>query len=325
MASSQLTSCAKCLVGAGLIVLVIGVVFLYSGAYPMGADVQHYAPTHWALETLRERSIASAAADISVPRDLNTAERLLAGGADYNDMCTGCHLRPGKTESDLSQGLYPAPPGLSQENHAEGDKTTQAKRSFWIIKHGIKASGMPAWAPGHDDERIWNMVAFLQRLPELSPEQYQILTARGDSDNDHQQTANLHDALIDSKDTPATGDAEVAEVVRRFHDALSNGDGELARSLLDDNVIIYEGGGVERSASDYASHHMLADMKFLAAMNLQVLEHEIKVYGDSAISMSRTKMRGNYQGKMLDRESMETISLSRKNGEWKIVHIHWSD
>jgi nitrite reductase/ring-hydroxylating ferredoxin subunit len=38
---------------------------------------------------------------------------------------------------------------------------------------------MPAWGPTHDDQRIWNMVAFLQRLPDLSAAQYQILTARG--------------------------------------------------------------------------------------------------------------------------------------------------
>jgi mono/diheme cytochrome c family protein len=62
---------------------------------------------------------------------------------------------------------------------------TQDRRRFWIIKHGIKASGMPAWGPGHDDERLWNMVALLKRLPDLSPEQYQILTARGGDNAGH--------------------------------------------------------------------------------------------------------------------------------------------
>ena len=52
---------------------------------------------------------------------------------------------------------------------------------FWIVKHGIKASGMPSWGPTHDDQRIWAMVAFLQKLPQLTPEQYQILTARDES------------------------------------------------------------------------------------------------------------------------------------------------
>lgn len=184
MKSKPLLPCVKCLLGAGLFMLVAAMAFLYSGWYPIGADVPHNGLTYWALETLRERSIARASADIEVPADLGAPKRLLAGGADYNDMCAGCHLRPGKKESDFTLGLYPVPPNLSLP-HAQADEkdlTAQARRRFWIIKHGIKASGMPAWGPTHDDERIWNMVAFLQRLPELTPEQYQILTARSDED-----------------------------------------------------------------------------------------------------------------------------------------------
>ncbi|HXF07479.1 c-type cytochrome [Thermomonas hydrothermalis] len=184
MKSRPLLSCGKYLLGTGLFALAAGMAFLYSGWYPIGADVPHNGLTYWALETLRERSIARASADIEVPGDLGTPKRLLAGGADYNDMCAGCHLRPGEKESDFTLGLYPVPPNLSLP-HAQADRkdlTAQARRRFWIIKHGIKASGMPAWGPTHDDERIWNMVAFLQRLPELTPEQYQILTARSDEE-----------------------------------------------------------------------------------------------------------------------------------------------
>jgi len=155
----------------------------------MGADVPHNKLTYWLLETLRERSIATAAKDIQVP-PLDSPDLLLTGGADYNDMCATCHLQPGTTKSDLSVGLYPAPPNLSStldehgHNHAsDGDSNPDqaARRQFWIIKHGIKASGMPAWGPTHDDQRIWAMVAFLQALPELSVDQYQILTARDSS------------------------------------------------------------------------------------------------------------------------------------------------
>lgn len=167
---------------AGLVALAGAVAFIYSGLYPMGADVPHNRMTYWALETLRERSIARAAKDIEVP-SLNEPARLLAGGADYNDMCAACHLKPGKRESDMSIGLYPKPPNLTEAR--PGDSEAEARHRFWIIKHGIKASGMPAWGPTHDDERIWNMVAFLRRLPELTPEQYQILTARDESDANH--------------------------------------------------------------------------------------------------------------------------------------------
>ena len=186
MARFRFLSCLRCVLVAVGIAAPGGLAFIYSGIYPMGADVPHNRLTYWALETLRERSVARASENIIVPTDLDSPERLLNGGADYNDMCAGCHLKPGKTQSDFTLGLYPAPPDLTQVHDAHGgDAKAQERRRFWIIKHGIKASGMPAWGPGHDDERIWNMVAFLKRLPELWPEQYQILTARGDNNQDH--------------------------------------------------------------------------------------------------------------------------------------------
>ena len=174
-------------IGVAVIAALGGLAFLYSGVYPMGADVPHNALTYWALETLRERSVARASRDIEVPA-LVDPQMLLSGGADYNEMCSGCHSKPGKTASDISAGLYPQPPNLTQgadaHGHEHGVDETQvdgratAARQFWVIKHGIKASGMAAFGPTHDDERIWAMVAFLQKLPTLSPSQYQILTAR---------------------------------------------------------------------------------------------------------------------------------------------------
>lgn len=173
-----------------LAVLGAGAVgFVYMGVYPVGADVPHTKPVHWLLETIRERSIAARIDDIEVP-PLDDSQMLLVGGADYNDMCAGCHLMPGKTESDLSIGLYPRPPNLARaeeahgDGHEPGDAQRSAARRFWIIKHGIKASGMPAWGPTHDDARIWAMVAFLQKLPALTQLQYQILTARGGTGHD---------------------------------------------------------------------------------------------------------------------------------------------
>lgn len=184
MAFKNPFACLKCLIGGVVVVTAVGVAVLYSGWYPMGADVPHSRLTYWVLETLRERSIARASAEIEVPQDLATPDRLLRGGADYNDMCVGCHLKPGKTQSDFTLGLYPTPPNLTLRPEEPVDPQPQQRRRFWIIKHGIKASGMPAWGPGHDDERIWNMVAFLQRLPDLSAAEYQILTAR-DADSAH--------------------------------------------------------------------------------------------------------------------------------------------
>ena len=171
-----------------LLVSVIAVVgifgFLYSGLYPVGADDAHTRVVYWALETLRERSVANASKDIVVPA-LDDPKLLLAGGPDYNEMCASCHLKPGKSESDLSLGLYPVPPNLTIPDGDHGDDHDSPEQRFWVIKHGIKASGMPAWGLTHDDQRIWAMVAFIQKLPELTAFQYQILTARTSSNEEH--------------------------------------------------------------------------------------------------------------------------------------------
>jgi mono/diheme cytochrome c family protein len=73
----------------------------------------------------------------------------------------------GKTE--ISQGLYPPAPELTH-----GSDLSPAEE-FWVIKHGLKMTGMAAWGKTHDDTLVWNMVAFLQKMPKLSPEQYKAL------------------------------------------------------------------------------------------------------------------------------------------------------
>lgn len=112
---------------------------------------------------------------IEVPA-LSDAVMIADGAADYNEMCTGCHLQPGMADSEISTGLYPKPPRLASVRRDSPAET------FWIIKHAIKMSGMPAWGLTHDDARLWAMVAFLQQLPGLTAEQYAVLAARSAGD-----------------------------------------------------------------------------------------------------------------------------------------------
>lgn len=168
-----------------LLLAVLGVgataAVMYSGIVNVAADEPHSDFVYWILEETRENSIKKAAQDIEVP-DLSDPELLLTGGTDYEFMCSSCHLKPDQSESDMSLGLYPAPPNLtfapeSHVGHEHGDAKQADRKTFWVIKHGIKASGMPAWGKTHDDQRIWAMVAFIKRLPTLTPDQYQVLTA----------------------------------------------------------------------------------------------------------------------------------------------------
>jgi ketosteroid isomerase-like protein len=119
-------------------------------------------------------------------------------------------------------------------------------------------------------------------------------------------------------------ETDAGKVITQFHKAIKKGYQKKARSLLDDNVIIFEGGKVERSADDYANHHMIADMKYLAKIHTEVLEHSVKVVGNTAYSMSLTKSTGQVKGKYINSEGMESMVLQKKEGKWRIVHIHWS-
>ncbi|MCY7355493.1 MAG: cytochrome c, partial [Lysobacter sp.] len=125
--------------------------FIWSGMYNIGADDMHLRPTSMMLRMMRERSIARHAGAIKVP-DLSDAALISQGAGNYNSMCTGCHLAPGMQETELSKGLYPAPPNFSKLD------PVNPAHAFWVTKHGIKASGMPAWGRSMDDDYIWGMV-----------------------------------------------------------------------------------------------------------------------------------------------------------------------
>ena len=163
---------------AGLgIALFLGAVAVLGG-YNIAADAPHTRPVFWLLQTARDHSIAVHAKGVVVPADLGSSERIVAGAGLYNEMCSGCHLGPGLEPSEISHGLYPRAPELSR-----GSSLSPAEE-FWVIKHGIKMTGMAAWGPTHNDKLIWNMVAFLRKLPGLSAAQYQQAVKSAPQDHD---------------------------------------------------------------------------------------------------------------------------------------------
>ena len=178
--------------------------FIWSGFYNVAANDPHTAPVYSLLETMRERSIKTRASKLEAPSDLMDRDRIIQGSGNYNAMCMGCHLAPGMDGTEMSRGLYPAPPNLSRA-------TVDAAEAFWVIKHGIKASGMPAWGESMDDEYIWNMAAFLQELPKLNAAQYQAMIANSGGHTHGGGETEPHDDAPgtpeDHHDMPAAGSA----------------------------------------------------------------------------------------------------------------------
>lgn len=153
-------------------------VFAWSGLYNIGADDPHWNLTFRIMQSVRDRSIHVRSENIKVP-NLDDPQLILKGAGQYAAMCTSCHLAPGMANSEIRPGLYPQPPILWQVR-------VDPRDVFWVIKHGIKMSAMPAWGGSHDDGTIWSMVAFLQKLPGMTPEQYKVIVAKAPPDEDMQ-------------------------------------------------------------------------------------------------------------------------------------------
>ena len=157
--------------------ILLGVaLFIYSGRYDVGADAPHWPLTRGLITALRDRSIAAHSTGLQPP-NLQDAALVSKGAGQYAAMCVGCHLAPGIPNSEIRPGLYPRPPNLARVHIAP-------EVAFWVIKHGIKMSGMPAWGATHDDATIWSMVAFLQKLPDLDAAQYKQMVAAAPPDED---------------------------------------------------------------------------------------------------------------------------------------------
>lgn len=159
-----------------VVIAIASGIYAQSGLYDIGADDHHWAVTYAILQSVRDRSIRERSKDLRPP-NLEDPQLVSEGAGQYAAMCAGCHLAPGKVSSEVRAGMYPQPPNLSRIR-------VDPKDAFWVIKHGIKMSGMPAWGSSHGDATIWSMVAFLHKLPGLTPQQYKDMVAKAPPDED---------------------------------------------------------------------------------------------------------------------------------------------
>jgi mono/diheme cytochrome c family protein len=153
------------------VIIIIGLLVVYSGWYNVSAANKPSGLENWLLGTTMDNSVASHSNDIEVP-NLKSPEMIKKGFSHYNEMCVGCHGAPGKEQTELSKGLNPPAPDLSESAQ---DMTPQAL--FWVTKNGIKMTGMPAWGLTHSDDKIWSMVAFIEKLPGMTGPEYDSLEA----------------------------------------------------------------------------------------------------------------------------------------------------
>ena len=159
------TVIAMLLIAALLAVFGAGAV-IYAGLYDVAATSPHWRMTSWLLEAARIRSIKAQAAGVAVPPGLDDPAKLVIGVGHYAAHCAVCHGAPGVPRGDIARGLYPAPPDL-----AKTAPLYSPAELFWIVKHGIKMTGMPSWSD-HSDDELWATVGFLEKLRGMSEREY---------------------------------------------------------------------------------------------------------------------------------------------------------
>jgi cytochrome c553 len=148
---------------------VLGFLFLWSGLYSVAASRGHWAIMEWVLTFAMRNSVKTHALAITAP-PLDRADLVALGAAHFHSGCAYCHGAPGVPISPIAGGMLPPPPDLAVQMRPWRDREL-----FWIVKNGIKYTGMPAWAAQQRDDEVWALVAFLRRLPALDARRYRDL------------------------------------------------------------------------------------------------------------------------------------------------------
>jgi mono/diheme cytochrome c family protein len=145
-----------------IVVLAIGLsAYLRLGLAGVQADVT--APVwesqlaHFAVKASVRRSVATLQNPLP-PTD----ENLIAGGKLYLKGCAGCHGEPGKPPSNY-KGYAPEPQFFHEETQSSEPEL------FWVVKHGIRNTGMSAYGIFYSEEQMWTLATFVKRAKNLPP------------------------------------------------------------------------------------------------------------------------------------------------------------
>ena len=155
------------LVGLAALAAIGGAWFIYRGYYDISAVEQHTAPVYRLLNVAMRQSVARRARDIPVP-PLDDQAKIAAGFRLFRAHCVQCHGAPGVAPEAFALGMTPSAANLALTVGEWND----AASLYWVVRYGIKMSGMPAWEFRLADDELWAIVAFMNRLPALSPESY---------------------------------------------------------------------------------------------------------------------------------------------------------
>ena len=170
--------CGLACLGVAISLLLAFLLFAASGLYDVAASRMHWTLTREFLSFGMRRAVAKHSRDISAPK-LEDMNLIVLGAGHFEDGCAPCHGAPGRPRNPIAEHMLPNPPDL-----AVVVSSWSPEELFWIVKHGLKYTGMPAWAATARDDDVWSVVAFLRKLPEISPDRYRLLATGGTGRSD---------------------------------------------------------------------------------------------------------------------------------------------
>ena len=146
------------------------------------AATQHPAWQRWLLHTAYARRVEEVAEAVIRPASFGLEGQVLAGARAFDEMCSPCHRPPASGDTPVSAGLSPAPPRLTQLLHH-----LTPEQAFWVVKNGVRMTGMAAFGRTHSDEELWQLVSFLDAAQDLDAAGYQALLERARASGEQHQ------------------------------------------------------------------------------------------------------------------------------------------
>ena len=149
---------------------VVGGCAMFGGFYDTSANTQHSKLAAWAIHETMIHSVQRHASDLT---SLPTTASFWSGARNYEAHCIACHGGPGVDRAPWVRGMIPTPPFL-----IDASSRWSRKQLYYIVHDGVKMTGMPAWGVVESDQQVSDVVAFLQVMPKLTPEQFQRTMAK---------------------------------------------------------------------------------------------------------------------------------------------------
>lgn len=126
-----------------------------------------------------EHSVHAHSRSVTIPAGLDLRDVKLAEHAadDYREMFLLCHGAPGEKAAFWTAGMYPPPPPLADPRELHWSDVDL----YWIIKNGLKDTGMSAFGATHDEKELWALAALCRQMPTMTAQQFGVLGKRSDS------------------------------------------------------------------------------------------------------------------------------------------------